>query len=50
MHSSSLSREGVGIGLYLAHKVAALHTNHGLVGSIALRNEHGAVFCLRLPR
>jgi signal transduction histidine kinase len=50
MHSSSLSREGVGIGLYLAHQVAALHMNHGLVGNIELHNDHGAAFCLRLPR
>jgi signal transduction histidine kinase len=47
---SALTRQGAGIGLYLAHKVAALHANHGLVGSIALRNDSGAVFCLRLPK
>jgi signal transduction histidine kinase len=50
LHSSPLSREGVGIGIYLAHKVAALHTNRGLLGSIELRNDRGAVFCLRLPK
>jgi signal transduction histidine kinase len=47
---SALSHEGAGIGLYLAHKVAALHNNHDLVGNIELRNDPGAVFCLRLPK
>lgn len=48
--SSPLSGEGTGVGLYLSHKVAALHENHGLVGGIELSNNPGAVFCLRLPR
>lgn len=49
-HSAQISAEGVGIGLYLAHRVAALHQNHGLAGSIRLYNDGGAVFCLRLPK
>jgi signal transduction histidine kinase len=50
MRSSSMSHQGVGIGLYLAHKVAALHRNHGLVGNVELHNDGGAVFTLRLPK
>lgn len=46
----SLSREGTGLGLYLACKVAALHSNSGVEGNIELRNAQGAVFCLRLPK
>lgn len=49
-HETHLSPEGVGIGLYLAHRVAALHQNHGIAGSVQLYNDPGAVFCLRLPR
>ncbi len=45
-----LSREGTGLGLHLAGHVAALHENAGHHGSIELKNDPGAVFCLRLPR
>ncbi len=39
----------LGLGLRLAKKVATLHTNGGLCGDVALANEPGAVFILRLP-
>ena len=45
-----LSREGTGLGLYLASRVAALHSNAGQTGEIRLSNDGGAVFCLRLPQ
>jgi signal transduction histidine kinase len=50
LRSSSLNQAGSGVGLYLAHQVAALHGNRGRVGSVTLRNAGGAVFALRLPR
>lgn len=50
MAMRSLSREGTGLGLYLASKVAALHSNSGQEGSVELRNAQGAAFCLRLPK
>ncbi len=43
MSMRSLSREGTGLGLYLASKVAALHSNSGQEGSVELRNAQGAV-------
>ncbi|MBI5107107.1 MAG: ATP-binding protein [Rhodocyclales bacterium] len=46
----ALSREGTGLGLYLARRVARLHDSGGREGCVELRNEGGAVFCLRLPR
>lgn len=49
-HSSRIGPEGAGVGLYLAQRVAALHQNHGIAGSVVLSNAPGAVFCLRLPR
>ncbi|MFZ4539009.1 sensor histidine kinase [Propionivibrio sp.] len=45
-----LSREGTGLGLHLAGRVAALHSNAGQYGYIELGNEDGAVFRLLLPR
>lgn len=47
--SAPISAEGVGIGLYLAHQIAALHENHGICGRVTLENAPGAVFVLRLP-
>lgn len=47
--ASPLSRDGTGVGLYLAHEVAALHKNRGLQGEVRLENDHGAMFRLRLP-
>lgn len=44
------SREGTGLGLYLAQCIAGLHQNGGRRGSVELSNEGGAVFRLRLPR
>lgn len=44
-----ISREGTGIGLSLAARVAALHVNGDKSGGIALANAGGAVFRLRLP-
>jgi two-component system sensor histidine kinase SenX3 len=45
----SITREGIGIGLYLSKQVAALHEARGLVGCVLLRNEGGAEFVLRIP-
>ncbi len=46
----SLSREGTGLGLHLADRVAACHSNAGQRGYVELGNEGGAVFRLRLPK
>lgn len=46
----ALSREGTGLGLHLAGRVAALHCNALQAGTIELSNDGGAVFCLRLPQ
>ena len=40
---------GTGLGLRLAHRIVALHTNNGRSGEIILSNLHGAKFELRLP-
>lgn len=45
-----ISREGTGLGLYLAAQVAALHRNGEHAGHIALSNAEGAVFSLCLPK
>ena len=45
-----VSRDGTGLGLYLAQRVAALHSNAGRTGRIELINKGGAVFTLRLPQ
>lgn len=45
-----LGREGTGLGLYLAGRVARLHDSGGREGAVTLRNDGGAVFCLRLPQ
>lgn len=46
----ALSSEGTGLGLHLAGRVAAFHANAGQQGYVALDNEDGAVFRLRLPK
>ena len=45
----SLSREGTGLGLFLAGQVAASHCHEGRQGYVELANGDGAVFRLRLP-
>lgn len=45
-----VSRDGTGLGLYLARRVAALHSNAGSTGRIELNNKGGAVFTLLLPQ
>jgi signal transduction histidine kinase len=45
-----VSRDGTGLGLYLARQVAALHSNAGKTGRIELNNKGGAVFTLLLPQ
>lgn len=48
--AAPVSRDGSGVGLYLARAVAALHRNKGLAGEVRLENDHGALFRLRLPQ
>lgn len=43
------SRNGTGLGLYLAAHIAQLHENSGECGTIFLENRDGAVFTLSLP-
>lgn len=45
----SLSVEGTGLGLYLAQRVAILHSNRDRHGRVDLRNDNGAIFELFLP-
>lgn len=44
-----LSTGSTGLGLYLSDKVAAMHEKGGVLGDIALSNDGGAHFILRLP-
>ena len=46
----ALSREGTGLGLHLADRVAAFHSHGDRQGYVDLANEGGAVFRLRLPK
>jgi len=48
--SATVSREGTGLGLRLARRIAELHENDGCRGAIELANDGGALFVLRLPR
>ncbi len=43
-----VSQRGTGLGLYLAHKIAALHSLNNKAGQVQLANDNGAVFCLKL--
>lgn len=47
--SAPVSREGTGLGLRLAGRIAQLHEHAGCRGSLLLANDDGAVFTLRLP-
>ncbi len=44
-----VSQKGTGMGLALASAIAAMHANKEVHGAVVLRNDHGAVFELRLP-
>lgn len=44
-----VSAAGTGLGLRLAHRIVALHTNQERAGEIVLSNHQGALFTLRLP-
>lgn len=48
--SAAITRDGTGLGLYLAQKIARLHENAGVQGSVGLANQNGAHFLLRLPK
>jgi signal transduction histidine kinase len=47
--SAPVSRDGTGLGLRLAARIAALHENRGERGLVRLANDGGAVFTLLLP-
>ncbi|MEW6562889.1 MAG: HAMP domain-containing sensor histidine kinase [Pseudomonadota bacterium] len=44
-----VSQRGTGLGLFLARRIAALHTLENRCGDIELANDNGAVFRIRLP-
>jgi signal transduction histidine kinase len=47
--SAPISREGTGLGLRLASRVAALHSHAGRSGEVRIANDQGALFRLLLP-
>jgi signal transduction histidine kinase len=47
--SATVSRNGTGLGLQLAARIAQQHENAGLRGEIRLANDDGGIFTLRLP-
>lgn len=47
--TAPVSRGGTGLGLRLAGRIAERHENAGLRGAVALSNDAGAVFELKLP-
>ncbi|MDD5250250.1 MAG: HAMP domain-containing sensor histidine kinase [Rhodocyclaceae bacterium] len=49
-YAAAVTREGTGLGLRLAKRIARLHESAGVRGDVALANQDGAVFALRLPR
>lgn len=48
-HMAPASRQGTGIGLYLASRIAGLHQARGRDGEVRLANGGGASFSLILP-
>jgi signal transduction histidine kinase len=48
--SAPVTRDGTGLGLRLARRVAELHENAGRRGRLLLGNDRGGVFTLRLPK
>lgn len=47
--SATITRDGTGLGLRLAKRIAELHENAGKRGTIVLANDNGGVFELKLP-
>ena len=48
--SAAVTRDGTGLGLRLAKRIAALHENDGTQGELVLVNDNGGVFRFRLPK
>lgn len=48
--SAAVTRDGTGLGLRLAMRIAELHENSGNRGTVVLANDSGGVFELRLPK
>ena len=48
--ATPVSRNGTGLGLRLARRIAEMHENAGQQGKIRLENAGGAVFRLLLPK
>jgi len=48
--AAPVTRDGTGLGLRLARRIAALHENDGRRGQVELENAGGAVFRLSLPK
>ncbi len=48
--SAGVTRDGTGLGLRLAKRIAELHENAGVGGEVVLANDNGAVFRFRLPK
>jgi signal transduction histidine kinase len=48
--SATITRDGTGLGLRLAKRIAELHENAGHTGTIVLTNDNGGIFELRLPK
>ena len=48
--ATPVSRDGTGLGLRLARRIAEMHENAGHRGQISLENSAGAVFRLKLPK
>lgn len=48
--ATPVTRDGTGLGLRLARRIAEMHENAGHRGQISLENSAGAVFRLKLPK